>query len=298
MNFRKITIPPRVRRIGTAVAAVGAVCAIAFVPSAVAGPANSVSSYEVVNGSLNTIDMDTATNTLYANTKPAANQVDNTSQIAPNTVDETDLNAPLRAKVNAAATPGADGKSYGCDGAVVDAAHPAATCPGTPGAASTVAGPTGATGPAGPAASDAKGKVLVSETFAATTVVNCGGSFKTQKTKLGEFTLPAGSNLSVDSYLFAARTATAGVGVSDTIGQLALRIGATEAAFGEDRGTVLTPLPRFANREATGTAFWMGNNAAPVTVEVFGFCYALDAEGSTAGAGQWTATAKVRVTQG
>lgn len=289
--MRNITISPRVRRIGTTVAALGAVTAIAFVPSAVAGPANSVSSYEVVNRSLNSIDMDEATNNLYSNTVPGANQVSSSSQIAPDTVDESDLNAALRTKVNAPGPVGPAGPT-GPAGAVGPAG------PVGPAGAVGPTGPQGPKGDAGDPATDAKGKLLVSETFAPTTVVNCGGSFKTQKTKIGEFTLPAGSNLNVDSYLFAARTASAAPTASNTIGQMALRIGATEAVFGEDRGTVLTQLPRFANREVTGQAFWVGNNAASATVEVFAFCYADDAEGSTAGAGQWTASGRVRVTQG
>ena len=285
MNFRKPNLSPRVRRIGTAVLAVGAAAAIAFVPSAVAGPPNSVSGSEIVNGSIGTIEMDAATHALYSNTKPSANQIDNTSQIAPKTVVEADLADAVVAKLNAGGPQGPQGPQ-----------GPAGTN-GTDGQDGDD-GADGAQGPAGPAASDAKGKTLVKEAFAATTVVNCGGSFKTQKTKIGEFTLPAGSNLSIDSYLFAARTASAAAGAPDTIGQLALRIGATEAVFGDDRGTVLTQLPKNANREVTGTAIWDGDNAAPVTVEVFGFCYADDAEGSTTGAGQWTASAKVRVTQG
>lgn len=261
------------RRKLTTVAAVGTVSAIAFVPSAVAGPANSVTSFEVVNHSLNTIDMDTATHNLYSRTIPGADQVSNSSQIAPKTIDETDLNDAAKAKLNAVGTPGPKGD------------------PGEAGKDGT----DGAKGEKGDPASDAKGAVLVSDDFEAKLIANCGGSFKTQKTKLGEFTLPAGQNLKVDSYMFAARTVS---GADTTVAQLALRIGATETAFGDDRGTVLTPLPAFKNREITGQSFWVGNNAAAVKVEVFGFCYNDDADGSSAGGGEFSIASRVAVTQG
>lgn len=174
---------------------------------------------------------------------------------------------------------------------------------GDTGAASTVPGPDGAKGDkgdkgdkgeAGDPATDAKGALLLAKNFDPTVVANCGGSFKTQKTKLGEFTLPAG-RVKLDSYLFGARSVTGDPG---TIAQLALRVGASSTEFGSDLGTVLTPLPANKNREVTGSTFWVGNNAEPVTVEVFGFCYNDDADGSAKGAGQWSASARIAVTRG
>jgi hypothetical protein len=140
---------------------------------------------------------------------------------------------------------------------------------------------------------DNKGALLAAADFEAKEVAACGGSFKTNKTLLGSFTLPAGKKLMVDSYMFASRSVTGPVG---THAQLALRIGATEAEFGADRGTIFQPLPPTKGREVTGTAFWTGDNPAEVKVDVFAFCYNDDQ--SAAGAGQWTASAKVKVTQG
>jgi len=272
---------------------VGAVMAVCFgATSAVAAiviPDNSINSAKVQNGSLNTIDLDKATLNLLANTKPGADQIDNSNQVKAKTIDETDLNDALAAKVNTVGT-GQPGKSYGCDGELVDAEHPAAKCPGKDGADSTVAGP------AGPAASDAKGTLLVDVDFAAKTVANCGGTFKTQKTLLGEFTLPVGENLKIDSQLFGARTAS---GAPGTIAQLALRVGASETEFGDAYGTILTPLPAFKGREVTGSAFYVAKKVTePTKVKLYGFCYNDNAEGSADGSGQWTAQASVAVTQG
>lgn len=146
---------------------------------------------------------------------------------------------------------------------------------------------------------DVKGEVLVSEDFEAKAVTLCGGSFKTRKTKLGEFTLPAGSkNVKIDSYLFAARTTT---GPDTTVAQLALRVGASDTVFGTDYGTVFSNLPAHAGREITGSTFFTTPKdvVLPATVvEVFAFCYNDDDAGSDAGSNQWAASARVAVTQG
>lgn len=171
------------RRHGLKVGAAVAVIGLLSVPTAVAGPVNSVSSAEVVNYSLNTIDMDTATNALYSRTKPK-----------PGEVGYTELDAALKAKVDAAAqpgTPGQAGKSYGCDGEVVDAEHPAAKCPGTAGQAGGPGG-EGEKGDKGDPATDVKGGSDFKATAAPKTIANIGGRFVDRATVVETGTIPAG----------------------------------------------------------------------------------------------------------
>lgn len=171
------------RRNGLKVGAAVAVVALLSVPTAVAGPVNSVSSAEVVNYSLNTIDMDPATNALYSRTKPK-----------PGEVGYTELDAALKAKVDAAAQPGQAGKSYGCDGEVVDAEHPAAKCPGAPGlpGGQGVPGDEGKKGDKGDPATDVKGDAAFKATAAPTTVSKIGGPFSQGAIVIDSGTIPAG----------------------------------------------------------------------------------------------------------
>lgn len=93
---------------------------------------NSVGSGQIVNRSIQSYDMNSAlVNALLA---VPTNGVNSSAKVAPGAIDETDLNAALQKKVNAVGT-GTPGKSYGCDGKIVDATHPAAKCPGTDGKA-------------------------------------------------------------------------------------------------------------------------------------------------------------------
>lgn len=140
---------------------------------------------------------------------------------------------------------------------------------------------------------DARGSVLTAYQTAPAPVEKCGGSFKTNKTKLGEFVLPAGKQVKLDAYMFASRTIT---GAAGTHAQLALRIGATEESFGTDVGTVFQPLSPTKGREVTGTSFWVGAVSQPTQVEIFGFCYNDDQ--SAAGGGEFTIASRVVATLG
>lgn len=70
--------------------------------------------------------------------------------IQDNTIPESKLGWDLRQKIAQGGEQGEPGKSYGCDGNVVDATHPAAMCSGVPGTPG-VKGDDGPAGPAGPA---------------------------------------------------------------------------------------------------------------------------------------------------
>lgn len=127
--------------------------------------------------------------------------------------------------------------------------------------------------------------------FAPKTLTKIGGSFKTNKTKLGEFTLPAGS-FKLDLSYFAARTVA---GVPGTRPELALRVGASDTAFGDDYGTILgNEISPSKDREQTGYNFAYVTTTAPTTVEVFGFGYNDDA--GSAGSGEIDMGAQVAVT--
>ncbi|TCC65777.1 hypothetical protein E0H73_02255 [Kribbella pittospori] len=119
-------------------------------------------------------------------------------------------------------------------------------------------------------------------------IANIGGSFKTQKTKVGEITLQPGKWL-LNASAFFARTEA---GVAGTRPQLALRVGASDTAFGDDFGTILGAEISPANdRELTGSTVKVVKVAEATKVEVFGFGY--NDDGSSAGGGQITVTADV-----
>lgn len=119
-------------------------------------------------------------------------------------------------------------------------------------------------------------------------VAKIGGSFKTNKTKLGEFTLPAGT-WKIDMSYFAARTVA---GAPGTRMQLALRYGASATEFGADYGTVIgAEISPSKDRELTATGFKYVVNNAPKTIEVFAFGYNDDA--GSAGSGDITMSAQV-----
>jgi hypothetical protein len=132
------------------------------------------------------------------------------------------------------------------------------------------------------------GKAFVVKDFAAVTVANIGGPFKTNKTKVGEFTLPAGT-WRIDQTAFFARTIA---GVAGTRPQLALRVGASATEFGTDFGTILgAEISPSAGRELSGTTMKFVTVAAPTLVEVFAFGY--NDNGGAAGGGEITAAAQV-----
>ncbi len=139
---------------------------------------------------------------------------------------------------------------------------------------------------------DSNGKLGVSKTFDPVVIAHIGGSFKTGKTKVGEFTLPAGTWL-INSSAFFARTAA---GPAGTRPQLALRVGASDTAFGDDYGTILgAEISPSKDRELTGSTVKIVKVTGPTKVEVFAFGYNDDA--GSAGSGDITAAADVVAVQ-
>lgn len=135
---------------------------------------------------------------------------------------------------------------------------------------------------------DAYGKAAATESFEPVVIDHIGGSFKTQKTKVGEFTLPAGTWL-INTSAFFARTA---VGVEGTRPQLALRVGASATEFGTDFGTILgAEISPSKDRELTGSTVKAVTVKASTKVEVFAFGYNDDA--GSAGSGDITAAADI-----
>jgi hypothetical protein len=135
---------------------------------------------------------------------------------------------------------------------------------------------------------DVYGRSGVSKDFAAKPIVQIGGSFKAGKTQLGTFTLPAGTWM-INTSAFFARTAA---GVAGTRPQLALRVGATTTAFGEDYGTILgAEISPAKDRELTGATVKVVTVTATTTVGVYAFGYNDDA--GSAGSGDITAAASV-----
>lgn len=135
---------------------------------------------------------------------------------------------------------------------------------------------------------DVYGKSAVNKDFAAAEIKTIGGSFKTGKTEVGEFTLPAGTWMINTSAFFARTTA----GAEGTRPQLALRVGATTTAFGEDYGTILgAEISKAKDRELTGATVKVVTVTEPTKVGVYAFGYNDDA--SSAGSGEITAAASV-----
>lgn len=135
---------------------------------------------------------------------------------------------------------------------------------------------------------DVYGKSGVTKDFAPVEIKLIGGSFKTNKSLVGEFTLPAGTWM-INTSAFFARTKA---GAEGTRPQLALRVGATDTAFGEDYGTILgAEISPAKDRELTGATVKVVNVTASTKVEVFAFGYNDDA--GSAGSGEITASASV-----
>lgn len=139
---------------------------------------------------------------------------------------------------------------------------------------------------------DVYGKAAVNKDFDAKTIAKIGGSFKTNKTSLGTFTLTPGTWL-LNSTAFFARTTK---GVPGTRPELALRVGATDTTFGQDYGTILgSEISPSADRELSGSTVKVVTVKAKTTVEVFAFGY--NDDGSAAGSGELTASASVVAVQ-
>lgn len=135
---------------------------------------------------------------------------------------------------------------------------------------------------------DAYGKAGVTADFKPVTIDKIGGSFKTNKTKVGEFELKPGTWL-LNSTAFFARTTA---GAPGTRPQLALRVGASETAFGTDYGTILgAEISPAKDRELTGSTVKVVTVDQATTVEVFAFGYNDDA--GSAGSGEIAASASV-----
>ncbi len=136
------------------------------------------------------------------------------------------------------------------------------------------------------------GKVGVTKDFAAVPVAKIGGSFKTNKTLVGDFTLQPGTWL-VNATAFFARTTA---GAAGTRPELALRVGATDTTFGDDYGTILgAEISPAKDRELSGSTVKVVTVTKATKVEVFAFGYNDDA--SAAGSGELTAAASVVAVQ-
>jgi hypothetical protein len=135
---------------------------------------------------------------------------------------------------------------------------------------------------------DAFGKSGVAVDFKPATIDKIGGSFKTNKTKIGEFTLKPGTWL-LNSTAFFARTTA---GEPGTRPELALRVGATDTAFGDDFGTILgAEISPAKDRELTGSTVKVVTVDKTTTVDVFAFGYNDNA--GSAGSGEIAASASV-----
>lgn len=205
------------------------------------------------------------------------NGVTNSSKIAPGAVDESDLSGDVQKKLNAVGT-GEPGTSYGCDGKVVDADHPAATCPGV----------QGEKGDAGDPATDVKGTIGVNKTFDPTTVAKIGGKFAENATTVGTFEIAAGTwKIDTDGFW-----TTLAAGPAGTRPQLALR-----TVDGADLGTIFPgEASPTSGREITGHATKVVTLDATTTVTVSAFGYNDDT--SSAGSGRLQVTASVVATRG
>lgn len=230
--------------------------ASAVAAGSTAPPANSVGSAQIVNGGVWGGD------------------------IHDNTIAEGKLGWDLRQKI----TKGGPAGPRGPQGIEGKAGPAGPLGPEGPKGPAGPAGPQGPEGPAGPAASDVYGKGFLTKCDAVT-IEHIGGSFKTGKTKVCEFELPAGVWMLNSSAFFARTTA----GAEGTRPQLALRKGASATEFGQDYGTILgAEISPSKDRELTGSATKV---VAGGTVEVFAFGYNDDA--SSAGSGEITAAADI-----
>lgn len=218
-------------------------------------------------------------------TYPLARNSVASGQVVDGSIIENDLNPAVKTKLNKVGT-GEQGPK-GDTGAVGPAGPAGAVGPKGDAGATGATGAKGDKGDAGDPATDVKG-TGISKSFDPVTIAHIGGSFKTQKTKIGEFTLPAGTWM-INSSAFFARSVA---GVDGTRPQLALRVGASDTAFGVDYGTILgAEISPAKDRELTGSAVKVVTVNAATTVEVFSFGYNDDA--GSAGSGEITAAADV-----
>ena len=126
---------------------------------------------------------------------------------------------------------------------------------------------------------DVKGGATVVD-VPATVVEKIGGSFKTNKTKAAEFDLPAGT-WKLDMSYFCGRTVAAATPGAGTRLMMALRVGATSSAFGDDYGTVIgQQISDTKDREITAANFKYMTTTSTQHVEVFFFGYNDDTSGA------------------
>lgn len=143
------------------------------------------------------------------------------------------------------------------------------------------------------------GKGSVAKIVAAATITTIGGSFATGKTKVGEFTLPAGTWLVTSNAVFN-RTEAAAAGDPRTRPQLALRYGddysTSPVTWGESAGTIMgVDISPTVGRELMGATVQTVTVAASVTVNVYGFGYD-DAQGGSA-SGKLNVAAQITATK-
>lgn len=139
---------------------------------------------------------------------------------------------------------------------------------------------------------DVKGGIVAADSFDAVVIEKVGGSFKTNKTKLGSVNIKSAGKYRIDISMFAIRNTA---GAAGTRPQLAARVGSTDTAFGLDFGTVFPgPLSPTKDREITGSTFKIVTVDGPTTVDLFGFGYNDDQ--SAAGSGEFSMASSISVT--
>ncbi|KQY64717.1 hypothetical protein [Nocardioides sp. Root140] len=175
------------------------------------------------------------------------------AKIQNGTISATDLNADLKAKINASAKNGTDGK----DG------------------------------------KDGKDGAALADSFAGGgTIVDLGGSFKTRKTEVGTINLPEAGTYMINAFGFFDTVAADSVRTDGTHLQLAVRGPVSEAdAFGQDFGTCFTSAFPAGDREATCQSVRVITVTEATELTVIGFGYNDDQ--SSTGSGSFTVTADV-----
>ncbi|MFC5268481.1 hypothetical protein ACFPJ1_40785 [Kribbella qitaiheensis] len=119
---------------------------------------------------------------------------------------------------------------------------------------------------------DVKGGARLVAVYNEVPIEKVGGSWKTNKTKLGEFTLPAGTWL-INTSAFFRRTA-ASTDNAVTRPQLALRAGDVTTGFGSDYGTVMgSAISPVVEGDLTGSDVRLVQVPTARTIGVYAFAY-------------------------
>jgi hypothetical protein len=153
---------------------------------------------------------------------PLARNSVSSGQIVDNSIISNDLHPALRAAIAKAGQAGTPGKSYGCDGNVVDAAHPAAKCPGTDGKP----GDPGAPGVSGLHADAPYGKNLPGQDSSDTAIPAGKTAVIWTACAPGESALGGGYRI--------GDLANESFATGDTVAYPSLQVIASEAAFYKD----------------------------------------------------------------